>query len=581
MKKYTQKLDQILKNSRNYYADGKEKLTQYVGINPYLQAQHTNFSTPASFNPFQIAANSLLKPQYGESAPNAFDHQQGLYEPDGQPLSLQTNYHKPHDVESVYSAFMHQYGLYGTGEQPVNQQIDHPIGNAATLGPQRPHVPSGSTLLSTEIIGQIPTRAYSALVKLGSTAVEEACKGLSRVIRPADEADIQSFGSQLVNMDQGAIATNYRICVSDRIPCFAVSYVQSQTAQGRFKFSKPQWESFHIALRAIAESGVRECRIWLDQCLWLRDASQDSWAHTGIVPYVLWPVISLGDKVIGADRTTASYERMWPFVEELAGLWSLGVIATSEMRGRNVSEGVRRWLSFNHRTKLEPEQSLEVLLLNIYHGAADGLRTGWKEDVKELEEMARWNFHCESENLIVGVDWRIRTARAKKVSAPCVIPRLLLPQEQRIGNYVVANQGINIYLDGSRKTGRGSWDGFQEWLSGNEGTFSSEEYGFYFALRKVSKYNIITDKGEFQLLGEGCMTGQVLWLLVAMDGRSSGFSRGRVAWTKVMSGRMTCFLPGDVCSGDTRVISEALQENVGVAVRVISAAEVGAPIEWV
>ncbi|KAI0564191.1 hypothetical protein FGB62_29g133 [Gracilaria domingensis] len=457
----------------------------------------------------------------------------------------------------------------GAPNPPSGPQPGAP--NAADYGPQRP--PPERSSLIPNVVEQAYTRPHSARVKLGGTAVEEACKGLSRVLYPGDGNDIQKFGSQLSNSDRGAIAEDYLSCLQQRVPCFAVSYVQTKPVSGRFKFSDAQWQNLHVALRTLSENGVTECRLWLDQCLWLRDASQGAWAHTGILPYVLWPVISLGDRVMQGERTTASYERMWPFVEEVAGLWSLGVLVTSEMRGKEVSQGVRRSLSYNIRVKMEPEETMKLLLFNIFHGATDGLKTGWQEDVKELQEMARWNVECSSQDVIVGVDWRTRIAGYQKQPRFNIITGLQL---QRKMQYFANSQ--NIFLDGSRKYARGSWSGFDEWVSGNEVGTGSQYDHMFMNLNRSAIYNVLTDKGEFQLLNRGSMISAI-WLLVAMDGRSSGALRGRVAWTKVISGQASCLLPGNT-GGDTRVISLSLSEQLGVPVKVFSVQIVQGNPEW-
>lgn len=146
------------------------------------------------------------------------------------------------------------------------------------------------------------------------------------------------------------------------------------------------------------------------QCLWLRDASQCSWVHTGILPYILWPVISLRDRGVDSECTLAKYRCMWPLVEEVSVLWSLGVLTISEMRGTNPAERVGWSVSFNHRVTLELEDSMMLLLLNIYHGAAEGLKNSWQEDLNEIENMARWNVDCSAYVVIVGVNWRTAIA---------------------------------------------------------------------------------------------------------------------------------------------------------------------------
>eukprot|EP00177_Eucheuma_denticulatum_P003164 GFKZ01005699.1.p1 GENE.GFKZ01005699.1~~GFKZ01005699.1.p1 ORF type:complete len:606 (+),score=45.23 GFKZ01005699.1:90-1907(+) len=465
-------------------------------------------------------------------------------------------------------------------QQPESHPANTPyhVGNAALYGPKPPAaLPQQTSVLPSPIIEQIHTRPYSALVKFGSEAVREACKGLSRVITPGDSNDLKLFGTQLRATDPNAIVQNYETCLEDRIPCFAVSYVQldKQHAEGRFKFSSHGWHNLHTALAEVRKAGVHRCRLWLDQCLWIRDASTGSWAHTGLMPYVLWPVISLSDRVPGRDRTAPTYSRMWPFVEEVAGLWSLGVLMTSEFRSAACVRGdVRRWVSFNHRQKLEPEDSFELLLKNIYHGAADPLETGWKEDVEELKDMARWNLGCSAKHPVVGPGWRDRIARENTLSWSDLLNGLMLPRDRTFSRFE------NVWLDGSRFCARGSWHGLQEWTSGN-GHSSRVN-----SCRSVAResYNCVSDKGEFQIIYLNTYRGGGLSLLVAMDGRSSGMTRGKVAWTKIISGRSSCQFPSLQRGApvNRQVLSLILAEQLGVGrVHIYSCEKFDGQIEWV
>ena len=400
-------------------------------------------------------------------------------------------------------------------------------------------------VIPKDLLDQIYVRPHSARVKSGDIAVQEACKGLSRIIYPASEDDIQMFALQLCQTDRAAIVEDYHACLCEKIPCFAISYVQGQTPRGRFKFSDEEWLNFHAAMKVLVEAGISKCRIWLDQCLWIRDASQGAWAHTGIMPYVLWPVISLGTKMLGGEKTVASYERMWPFVEEISGLWSLGVILTSERRGRDSSAGVRRAVTFNHRVKLEPEETMRLLLLNIYHGATDGLHTGWKEDVKELQEMAKWNVECCKDKFIVGIDWkrRITNLTKRSLSFQDIVKGLMLSKEILESRWSDNQDGV--YLDGSRKIAVESWNGCKEWLSGNEIEIPSDPDDR--TLENNRNINVETNLGEFQVLMTASWRKKYsIFLLVAMNGRSSGITRGKVAWTKVISGYTSCQLQGNI-----------------------------------
>lgn len=431
------------------------------------------------------------------------------------------------------------------------------------------------TIINQELLMQVNTRPHSARAKLGDTAVVEARKGLSRVLRPGDEADLELFAQQLKNADAAACEPDFR-GIKDKVPCFAMSYVHSNEHVGRFKFSPEQWGNFKAVCEEMYDCGVTKIRVWLDQCLWLRDASQGAWAHTGLMPYVLWPVISLGVKAPGAERTLETYKRMWPFVEEVAGLWSMGVIITSELRGKTADSGSRRWMSFQLRLKCEPEISMEMILLNIYHGAVDDLHTGWQEDVDELKEMARWNVMCKSDDIIVGSDWRSRIATLPPQYLHQIVPSLRLPYKLEYF------QSFNMYLDGSRQLQREEpWNGAIEWMSGNEESGVEVDQLYHLTvLSRLTQIQLITDMGEFQILGHDG-NRSAIWLLVAMDGRSSDFSRGHVEWTKVIHGKSSCQLHDAIGSGRRMVIENVLREQLSKRVRIVSMeSRKGKPIQW-
>eukprot|EP00178_Gracilaria_changii_P024102 TRINITY_DN7272_c0_g1_i1.p1 TRINITY_DN7272_c0_g1~~TRINITY_DN7272_c0_g1_i1.p1 ORF type:complete len:578 (+),score=54.98 TRINITY_DN7272_c0_g1_i1:204-1937(+) len=408
-------------------------------------------------------------------------------------------------------------------------------------------------IITQELLLHMQSRIPSACVSLGLPTVKEARKGLSRVLSPTRQ-DINLFAAQLKNSDKEAIEPNWHD-LDDQLPCFAISYVQ-HAPQGRYKFSTGQWTNFHTVVQAIAAAGVKQFRVWLDQCLWLRDASQASWAHTGIVPYVLWPVIALGTKAPGGERTKDSFHRMWPFVEQLAGLWGMGLIIASEYRDLDFVEGNHRpWLSYNLRVSTEPEADLWIILLNIFHGAADALETGWINDVIELKEMARINVMYSTNNkIIIGSDWKRVVSSLQPLSSYFAIDNMSLPAKSEfLGDF-------DLYLDGSRTLKCDSWDGVREWFSGNEAPIPNTPTDglIYIGL---DKYNIITNIGEFQLLDKGNVT-KALWLIVAMQGRSSNFSRGRVAWTKILTGPGSCRLREIIGNSDIDGVKRVLRDEL-------------------
>ena len=295
-----------------------------------------------------------------------------------------------------------------------------------------------------DLLEEMLIRREAAVSYFGRATLDEASKGLSRRLELSDEDDIENFRKQLQSGLDEACERRYTTCWEEESFCFAVSYAQHDGKnKGRFKFSKEQWENLKAILKVIRSRGVSSCRIWLDQCLWLRDPHQRSWAVCGLFPYLLWPVIALGDRRWDSDRTTATYERMWPFVEEVLGLWSLGVITTSEQRGARKKDGCRKWMIRNHRRRLEPEESMRLLLLNIYHGGVEGLKTGWTGDVKELQDIAKWNVEFGTDRLVVRSDWR-QVIASQAVSKPfaSILEKMVLRRGNK-GEFLDASKRVD------------------------------------------------------------------------------------------------------------------------------------------
>lgn len=436
-----------------------------------------------------------------------------------------------------------------------------------------------------DLLEQVPVRTHCAHVTLGHTACLEARKGLSRVLDAQASGDLDIFGEQLRQGDVAAVEEDWRR--EDRIPIFAVTYVQHNPPVGRFKFDEEQWATLQFIVQKLAEAGVTQFRLWLDQCLWLRDASQQAWAHTGLLPYSMWPVICLGKKQAECDKSVESRERLWPFVEEVAGLWGMGVLFGREMRSSDESSGWRWWASCQQRQHLEPEIVMFILLLNIFHGAADELKTGWKEDVIELGEMATANVMSSSEKILVGSDWRQRAMRVEQNSWDVVMGIISLPCKM-VSEYADSDcddedKSVNIFLDGSRAVVAERWGGLTEWLSGHDvGEVGGWEVKHVY--EEMKKLNIRTDVGEFQILSffHGYYNNySVVNLLVAMDGPTSNFSRGKVAWTKVMTGIGSCEISASAKSNNYLALGHILSKEMLRRVKVVSMVSTDAAIQWI
>lgn len=399
------------------------------------------------------------------------------------------------------------------------------------------------------------------------------------------QRDIEKFGDQLCEKDPAAIEMNWK--TEDRIPIFAVTYVQRNPSIGRFKFDQDQWSALLYITQKLARAGVAQFRLWLDQCLWLRDASQQAWAHTGLLPYTMWPVICLGKKQADSDKSVESRERMWPFVEEVAGLWGMGVLFAREMRSKDENSGFRWWPSCQLRARSEPEDVMMILLLNIFHGAMDHLQTGWQDDVIELGEMAAANIFSSSDQLFVGSDWRQRVTRSDQKSWVELVRTSCLSCKWGSGEYSVSSDdesdGVNIFLDGSRAVIADRWDGMKEWLSGNEDGVA-DEYNLRRMYNDVQKLNIRTDAGEFQILTYACGYRAdciLVRLLVAMDGPTSNFSRGKVAWTKVMTGVGSCEVTSVLRSNNFQALAHILSKELRRKIVVQSMVSTNAEIQWI
>lgn len=257
-----------------------------------------------------------------------------------------------------------------------------------------------------------------------------------------------------------------------------------------------------------------------------------------------------------------------------------------ELRERGLAGTSRALMSYNIRTTLEPEESLEIVLKNIFFGATDDLKTGWSEDVKELNDMAYWNFQSETKSVIVGPDWRIKLSNIQPSQTFQIYNRLCLPYIDAFSTHNLMKPR-NVYLDGSRVViPEGRWDDKLSWLSGNRfGTlpcYAMVDMLGINNLFQVSKYNVISDVGEFQLLCKKHWGMHALWLLVAMDGRSANFSRGRVAWTKIIHGRLSCSLVDAIRGTTLFIVKQVLEENLQTEVNIIDVTDRSQdPIEWV
>lgn len=222
---------------------------------------------------------------------------------------------------------------------------------------------------------------------------------------------------------------------------------------------------------------------------------------------------------------------------------------------------------------------MHLVLLNIFHGACDELQTSWQEDVEELKDMAKWNAFCDAKSIIVGRDWRSQVSNYQRVPSYRVVNSLCLPFDVRY------RRSPNMYLDGSRKLpSKGGFNAVLEMTSGNADDSSETNYieAFMISSMVTSQYQVLTDCGEFAILRSTSGLNTAVRLLVAMDGMTSNFSRGHVAWTQVMYGKSSCCMLDSALQNENKdVLESVLGEQLGRRVRVKSILNRnGAAIEW-
>lgn len=101
-----------------------------------------------------------------------------------------------------------------------------PLPTSTVPKPTAMPVPPGEpNFLPSEVRSQMRTRIFSARAKIGTAAVTEACKGLSRILNPCDESDLEKVAAELKSTSSKAISADYTSIDPDT-PVFALSYVQ-------------------------------------------------------------------------------------------------------------------------------------------------------------------------------------------------------------------------------------------------------------------------------------------------------------------------------------------------------------------
>lgn len=89
-----------------------------------------------------------------------------------------------------------------------------------------------------------------------------------------------------------------------------------------------------------------------------------------------------------------------------------------------------------------------MVLKNIFLGATDDLKIGYREDVKELRYMANKYFNFKTKSVIVGPSWRIRISNIQASLTFKIYNRLcLLFIDTSPVDYPMKSR--NVYLDGA------------------------------------------------------------------------------------------------------------------------------------
>lgn len=332
---------------------------------------------------------------------------------------------------------------------------------------------------------------------------------------------------------------------------FVVSYRHFEP-QGKFKFSSDQWEKLKRFFEMLSIAGVKKIRLWLDQCLRMRDSNSTSWAHTGIFPYCIWPVISLGTKLqTNDDRTLESMDRYWLFLEEISALWGAGLIIMSERS------------TYNSRKKLNSENAMKLVLLNIFHGAAVDLDTEWNDDKIILKEIAKQYIFSGSSKLSVGPNWKIDPG-FQNFDPLALVRKLCLADIDEI-------RDSSGYLDGSCEvSAQNKWGGIEEFFSGNQFVDPTmmQKPGFeqafgFFKQTKVELDTRDNKKLELQQIrlceAEPIRAKKSLWILV----KSHGFPE--ISWRKVVHGKSSTHLSSVLKNPNRILLKFILAEQLQIS----------------
>lgn len=412
------------------------------------------------------------------------------------------------------------------------------------------------TAVPSNLRTQMISRRYSATKDFGIEAFDEACKGLSRIIDTGDPNDLDLFFEQLYESSTDAIG--YGSQSDDRSIIFAISYVQNPRKE-RLKFSNQQMDSLRFFVRHLSLAGKRNLTFWLDQCLGIRDSSKQSWTHIGILPFAIWPVISLGVKQSARDDKSIETRKLfWPFIEEIAGLWGAGMYITRELRYANAAlDDFIFYCSRNLRLELNPHETMEMILLNIFHGAADELSTGWSEDRDELYDMARRNILYGAKRIFVGPDWKDKL-KVRKLNHGIIRKRLLLEDADREGK-------TGRYIDSSRKIIYESVPTiFEVILSGNklEESDSHENSQNLFTVAESFRGILHNDQSlVLHRLSEDVFGLNSLWIAIVTKVDQNSFSHQKEIYSQIVSSKKSSLLKTAFNNGNYSLIEDIFGTN--------------------
>lgn len=241
--------------------------------------------------------------------------------------------------------------------------------------------------------------------------------------------------------------------------------------------------------------------------------------------------------------------------------------STKELRNPNATmDNTRINCTYKSREKLSPEGALRMILLNIFHGAGDRLRTRWEADEWELKQMARENVLYGISKIFVGVGWRTELG-ARQLNTKALVENFLLRDS--------GGSDRGLFWDGSKRVVHTTeWTGIGEFFSGNQlediadqGALSAFKNQKWYRVQVLSASNEkCSGYQSIRLHSKDFPASKKsLWLRVKMAWRTTirdGISLGKVDWWKVVHGKSGASLKSAIENKNNPLVAEALVREV-------------------